>query len=166
MRPGASDGSGLHVSMREELLDEIVVELLFERLERPEFLSRSEDEDGKANLERKALLAEIRGYEEYLEDVRAQAAVQMRFDLIVDQEARIVPQIEAARARLGKLSTLDPLVTRLVSEGGLRDHWADMKLPEKRRLIRAVLTPMVKPIGRGWRGKQGPNRDRVAFNWH
>jgi DNA invertase Pin-like site-specific DNA recombinase len=166
MRPGASDGSGFHVSMREELLDEIVVELLFERLERPEFLNRSEDEDGKADLERKALLAEIRGYEEYLEDVRAQAAVQMRFDLIVDQEARIVPQIEAARARLGKLSTLDPLVTRLVSEGGLRDRWADMKLPEKRRLIRAVLTPMVKPIGRGWRGKQGPNRDRVAFNWH
>ncbi|MDT0209022.1 recombinase family protein [Curtobacterium sp. BRD11] len=166
MRPGASDGSAFHVSMREELLDEIVVELLFERLERPEFLNRSEDEDGKADLERKALLAEIRGYEEYLEDVRAQAAVQMRFDLIVDQEARIVPQIEAARARLGKLSTLDPLVTRLVSEGGLRDRWADMKLPEKRRLIRAVLTPMVKPIGRGWRGKQGPNRDRVAFNWH
>jgi len=164
-RPGGPAQSGFHVSMREELLDEVVVELLLERLERPDFLALSEDEDDKADLEREALIAEIGSYEEYLESVRAQAAAQMRFDLITDQEARVLPQIEAARVRLGKLSTLDPLVTRLVSEGGLRDRWPDMEIHEKRRLIRAVLTPMVKPIGRDWRGKKGPNRDRVVIAW-
>jgi DNA invertase Pin-like site-specific DNA recombinase len=165
-RPGAQGESGFHVSMREELLDEVVVEILFERLERHDFLAASEDEDDKADLQREALLAEIERYEEYLDGVRAQAAAQMRFDLIVDQEARVLPQIEAARERLGKLSTLDPLVARLVSEGGLRDRWHDMELQEKRRLVRAVLTPMVKPVGRGWRGKQGVNRDRVVIAWH
>jgi site-specific DNA recombinase len=111
------------------------------------------------------LLQEIAGYEEYLDSVRAEAAQRLRFDLVLDQENRVRPKIEAAQARLGRLTQMDPFVLSLVADGGIRDRWASLPLAEQRRTVRAVMTPIVKPIGKGWRGRKGINWDRVEVVW-
>lgn len=164
-RPGPNGTKGFHVAMRKELLDEAVCELLFARLERPDFLASAEAGSDSNQVERGALLQEIAGYEEYLDSVRAEAAQRLRFDLVLDQENRVRPKIEAAQARLGRLTQMDPFVLSLVADGGIRDRWASLPLAEQRRTVRAVMTPIVKPIGKGWRGRKGINWDRVEVVW-
>jgi site-specific DNA recombinase len=79
----------------------------------------------------------------------------------MDQEARIEPKIKAAQKRLEMLSEMDPFVLRLVREGSVRDGWEKMELPEKRRVVRAVVTPRVNRVGPESKGKRGINHERV-----
>jgi site-specific DNA recombinase len=164
-RPGPDGMTGFHVTMREEHLDEVVTELMLARLERPDFLAtfgrRGEGNDAK----RRALLEEINGYQDYLDKVRLEAAEQLRFDLILDQEARIQPKMKAAQARLEKLSEVDPFVLTLLAGGAIRMEWQDMELALRRRVIRAVMAPRVDRIGKGWRGQKGINAERVEPGW-
>ncbi len=55
--------------MRKELLDEAVIELLFKRLEQPDFLARQEVDEENVRTERDLLLDEINSYRSYLDQV-------------------------------------------------------------------------------------------------
>ena len=112
-----------------------------------------------------AVLEEIAGYLAYLDEVREDAAAKLRFNLLLDQEARIEPMIKAAQARLEKLSEMDPFVLTLLSGGSIRLEWTDMELAKKRRLIRAVMAPRINRIGKGWAGRKGINYERVEPGW-
>ena len=161
----AAEGQGrFHTAMKVDILDELVTDVVLERLARPDFLvelaaSKGDDAD------RAALQEEIRGYEEYLDGVREQAAEMQRFDLVVDQEARVRPKIVAARARLDRIDGVDPLVKELASSGAVRERWEDFDLVARRHVIRALVEPRVMPLGRGgWKGPES-NTERVTWGW-
>jgi site-specific DNA recombinase len=164
-RPGPDGKKGFHVAMREEHLDEVVTELLLARLERPDFLVMVGERGEGNDSERQSVLDEILGYQVYLDGVRADAADKLRFDLLLDQEARIEPKIKAAQARLEKLSEIDPFVLKLVADGAIREGWLNLDLAEKRRLIRAVMVPRINRIDAASKGRKGINRDRVEPGW-
>lgn len=164
-RPGPDGRKGFHVAMREEHLDEAVTELVLARLERPDFLAMVGERGQGNDEERRALLDEIAGYQDYLDSVRAAAAVKLRFDLLLDQEARVEPKIKAAQTKLEKMSELDPFVVTLLAGGAIRMQWNDMALAEKRRVIRAVMAPRVNRIDEWWKGRRGINYDRVEPGW-
>jgi site-specific DNA recombinase len=146
-------------------LDAVVTELVLARLERADFLAMLGKRGKGTDDERQVLLAEISKYQEYLEKVRDEAAQNLRFDLLIDQESRIEPKINAAQKRLEKLSEMDPLVLKLVSEGSVRDTWDALALPDKRRVIRAVMTPRVNRVDAEAKGKRGINYERVEAVW-
>jgi site-specific DNA recombinase len=164
-RPGPDGKKGFHIAMRAQHLEEVVTELMLARLERPNFLAMVGERGQGNDDERQALLEEIAGYQEYLDTVRADAAAQLRFDLLLDQEARIEPKIKAAQATLEKLTEIDPFVMTMLSGGAIRLEWQDLELAAKRRLIRAVMAPRVNRIGREWKGKKGINYERVEPVW-
>jgi site-specific DNA recombinase len=151
--------------MRDSHLDAVVTELVLARLERPDFLAMLGERGKGTDDERQALLAEIAKYQEYLEKVRDEAAQNLRFDLLMDQEARIEPKINAAQKRLEKLSEMDPFVLRLVSEGSVRHTWDALALQNKRRVIRAVMTPRVNRVNADAKGRRGINNERVEAVW-
>jgi site-specific DNA recombinase len=164
-RPGPDGKKGFHVAMREEHLDEVVTELLLARLERPDFLAMIGDRGEGTDLNRRALLDEIAGYHEYLDKVREEAAAQLRFDLLIDQEIRIEPKIRDAQAKLEKLSEIDPFVLTVLAGGGIRMDWKDLELAQKRRVIRDVMAPRVARISTEARGRRGINYERVEPGW-
>ncbi|MDP9999056.1 hypothetical protein [Pseudarthrobacter sulfonivorans] len=157
--------TGFHVAMRDSHLDEVVSELVLARLERPNFLAMIGERGEGTDAERRAILEEIASYQEYLDKVREEAAQKLRFDLLMDQEARIEPKIKAAQNRLEELSEMDPFVLRLLREGSVRDTWEKLELPMKRRVIRAVMTPRVNRVAPDARGQRGINHDRVDVVW-
>jgi site-specific DNA recombinase len=164
-RPGPDGKKGFHVAMREEHLDEVVTELVLARLERPDFLAMIGERGEGNDAERRAVLDELTGYQVYLDEVRADAAANLRFALLLDQESRIEPKIKAAQAKLEKLSEMDPFVLTMLAAGAIRLEWKDLELAKKRRLIRAVMAPRINRIGKGWAGQKGINHERVEPGW-
>ncbi|WP_083266583.1 recombinase family protein [Arthrobacter sp. U41] len=162
---GVPGKTGFHVAMRQEHLDEVVTGLLLARLARPDFLTGGGEPGKDTDAERQAVLAKIAGYQKYLDDVRMEAAEKLRFDLLLDQEARIQPKIKAAQKRLEQLSEMDPLVLRLVQGGAILRGWDALELADKRRVIRAVVTPRINRVGPDSKGQRGINRDRVDPIW-
>jgi site-specific DNA recombinase len=164
-RAGPDGKGGFHVAMQEEHLDTVVTELLLARLERPDALVLIGPRGQANDVERRAVLDQIASYHRYLEDVRAEAAAKLRFDLLLDQSARIEPKLKAARARLEKLVYVDPLVFTLLATGAVRSEWDTLELPEKRRILRAVMQPQVNRVSPAWRGRKGINHERVEPGW-
>jgi hypothetical protein len=152
--------------MRETHLDQIVSELLLARLLRPDFIATLNKGDARNAMERQALIDEIDSLHQYMEEVRTQAAAMQRFDLIVDQEARITPKLEFAQARLNELDGADPYVMKLLREGTFEKTWPEMDIIEKRRTIRSFMAPRVNRIDPSLKGKKGLNYDRVEPGWH
>ncbi|MCO4276041.1 recombinase family protein [Pseudarthrobacter sp. HLT3-5] len=163
---GVPGKTGFHVAMRDSHLDEVVTDLVLTRLERPDFFAMIGERDTDTDAKRQAILAEIASYQDYLDRVREDAAQKLRFDLVLDQEARIGPKIKAAQNRLEKLVEMDPVVVRLVREGAARKGWAELDLPHKRRVLRAVATPRVNRVKPDAKGKRGINHERIDMVWH
>ncbi|MFV0433077.1 MAG: recombinase family protein [Leucobacter sp.] len=163
--PGKAGEKGFHVAMKEDYLDAIVTELVLARLERPDFLASISTRGAGNEQERKDLLAEIEGHREWLDQVRERAESERNLDLLFDQQARVEPKIAAAYKRLEQLSEADPWVLSVLRDGAIREAWEDeerMGLPEKRRLIAAVMAPRLK---RGNRGEKGLHPERVLPGW-
>ncbi|TQL42711.1 DNA invertase Pin-like site-specific DNA recombinase [Leucobacter komagatae] len=161
-RPGPDGKKGFHVAMKMESLDQIVTELVLARLERPDFVAAAAGRGSGNDAERRALLDEIDGHREWLEQVRERAERERNLDLLFDQQARVEPKIEAAQKRLEQLSEVDPWVLKVAREGAVRQAWEEMDLIERRRVIGAVLAPRVK---RGARGQKGLHPERVVPGW-
>lgn len=172
---GAPGRTGFHVAMRQEHLDEAITALVLQRLEMPDFLSRVGQKDDTVDAERQAILDEINGHEEWLEQVRERATQERKLDLLFDQQARVEPLIRDARRRLEGLVKVDPAVVELVKAGDLRERWKGLTIGQRRDIISAVVTPVinivpVKPKGEKWegnnyRGAKGINFGRLELVW-
>lgn len=160
---GVPGKTGFHTAIKEEYLDLIVVELLLARLERPDFLATLGQKDGKADAERQALVKEIDAHRSYLDGVRAQAAQRHDLGILFAQEDLIKPKIEEAQRKLERLAAADPLVLDLAASGDVRGAWERLEIADKRRVIRAVMVPRVRPAER--RGSRGINPARVTPGW-
>lgn len=162
---GVPGKTGFHVTMKEDHLDRVVTELVVARLERPDFLSTVGRQDGSVDEERERIRLEITGHQEYLDEVRNQAAARHDMSLLFDQEDRIRPLIDAAQRRLENLAGTDPKVIELAASGRVRDTWDSLPLAGRRQVIRALMRPRIRPIGKAWKGQRGINFDRVDPGW-
>ncbi|WP_119697616.1 recombinase family protein [Microbacterium halotolerans] len=160
---GVPGKTGFHVTMKEEYLDLVVTELLLARLERPDFLATLGQNDGRADDERQALIDEIDAHQQYLEDVREQAAARHDLNILFTQEDLIRPKIAVAQTKLEQLSAADPLVLDLAQSGDVRAAWALLEFADKRRVIRAVMQPRIKRSER--HGAKGVDVERVVPGW-
>lgn len=134
-----------HTSRKVSQLDAYVTEVVIERLSRPDVVATIGDarEDNRA--ERDRLSAEIRSYQEYLDKVRTRAAAEQSMDLLFDQEARIRPLIDDAKARLTELVDVNNVVLNLAMENDVRSAWDGMDLKERRDVIYSLLVLYVYP---------------------
>lgn len=160
---GVPGKTGFHTAMKEEFLDQVVTELLFARLERPDFIARVGKADEGADAERQALIDEIDGHQHYLDEVRAQAAARHDLSILFAQEDLIKPKIAEAQRELERLASADPLVLDLAASRDVREAWEKLELADKRRVIRAVMKPRIKRARE--RGVKGVDFDRVVPGW-
>lgn len=151
-----------HVSIKQEHLDLIVSEAVIARLSRPDFLTAAQSFDGGVDEERARLSEQIKADKEYLDEVRQKAAEAGMFDLVIDQERRVRPRIEANEQRLRALSGHSEDVLALAEEGDVRAAWERLDVNRQRTVIRELLVPVVKPAQRGQKGLQP---DRVEVRW-
>ncbi|PCC26654.1 hypothetical protein CIK75_02210 [Glutamicibacter sp. BW78] len=163
---GVPGKSGFHVAMKEEHLDVVVTELMLARLERPDFLALLGQQDHGVDDERQALIDRIEKDRKYLEEVGVKAAQRNRPEILFDQEDLVRPRIEEAQKRLERLTATDPLVLDLAASGDVRSAWNTLELVSKRRVIRALMSPRISPVGKGSKGQTGINYDRVDPGWH
>lgn len=160
---GAPGKSSFHVTMKKEHLDAVVTEWALARIQRPDFLAVMGQRGGDADAERLALLDEIEGHRAYLDSVREQAAARQRLDLLLDQEDRVQPLIDAAQRKLEQLVPTDPVLLDLAKAPDVELAWTDLELPLKRRVIRALMVPQIMPVGKT--GQKGINYERVDPGW-
>ncbi|MCV7651380.1 recombinase family protein [Micrococcus luteus] len=156
-------GGGFHVSMSQQHLDDYVSRLVVARLAQPDVLEALAGAEGAQSDERAALRAEIAGYREHLEAARAFAAEHLRMDLLVDQEARLKPRIDAAERRLRELAGVHPEVRRLAEATDVQAAWDALDLEGQRHVVRVLLVPSVLPRTRP--GRRGLDPERVSVNW-
>lgn len=163
--PGGAGRGGFHVSMRHEHLDAAVTEAVLARLQRVDFLAQFGERGEDAEAERTSILEEIEGHRAWLNQVRERAESERRLDLLFDQEARTQPKIDAAQRRLRALTDADPVVLDLAERGAVREAWEGLGLPERRRVIRALVVPRVLPVPPEERGRRGINLKRIDIVW-
>ena len=155
--------------MREEHLDLIVTELVLARLERPDFLATLGAQDEDVDAEREAVLEEIRGHQEWLEQVATEAEKRRDLRMLTEQRDLVEPKIEAAQRRLESLAAVDPLVLELVQSGRVREIWAERQesgdVVWQRHVIRDLIVPRIHRVPPEGMGRKGLNRDRVTYDW-
>lgn len=160
---------GFHVSMREEHLDLIVTELVLARLERPDFLATLGEQDDDVDAERDAVLDEIRGHQEWLEQVATEAERRRDLRMLTEQRDLVEPKIEAAQRRLESLAKADPLVLELAQSGRVREIWAEREksgdIVWQRHVIRELIVPKIHRTLPEARGRKGINPDRITYTW-
>lgn len=162
---GAPGRTGFHVSMRKEHLDDAITEVVLQRLEQPDFLARLGQKDDTVDHERQAVLDEIAGHRAWLEQVKADARERGRPGYYLDELEVTEPKIRDAQRRLEALVQADPEVIDLARSGAVRDLWEEMDLATRRRIISAVVIPVIKPVPEGQRGRRGINTDRIELIW-
>lgn len=105
----------------------------------------------------------LRDLEEQLEQLYDDAAHGRISNTYGSQvEARLLPQIEAARAR-AKALRVNP-VLRAAARPDIRAVWPGYGMPRKREIIRGLYEVVgIVPVGRGW--KHGFDERRVVTEW-
>lgn len=156
-------GGGFHVSMSVVHLDDYVSRAVVARLSQPDVLEALSGTEGVQSDERAALRAEIAGYRAHLEQARAYAAEHLRMDLLIDQEARLKPRIEAAERRLRELAGVDPEVRRLAEAADVQTAWDALDLERQRHVVRTLMAVSVMPRTRP--GRRGLDPSRVGVTW-
>ena len=166
---GTPGRPGFHVSMREEHLDLLVTELVLARLERPDFLATLGGQDEEADAERRSIVDEIRGHEQWLEQVAMEAERRRDLRMLTEQRDLVEPKIEAAQKRLESLAGADPLIVELVRSRQIRETWAEWTdkgdIVRQRHVIRELIVPQVHRVPPEAVGKRGLNPERVTFDW-
>lgn len=162
--PGAKHvRGGSHVSMKEEYVDLLVTEAVIARLSRPDFLAMTSTDDSRVDSERQRIIDEIDKMQSYLDMVREQAAETLDISVLLDQEKRVKPKIDALRQELEKLAGVDPSVVELAGSDDIRSAWGNLDLEGQRHIVRSLMVPVV---GRSTKpGQRGPDPDRVEIQW-
>lgn len=162
---GAPGRTGFHVAMREEHLDLAVTEAVLARLEMPDFLAKVGAKDEGTDAARAELLAEIGKHRAWLADVQEQAAQRGRPGYYLDELDRVEPLIHAAQRRLEALVPVPREVVDLARSGAVRERWEEMDIWARRRVIQAVVTPVVHRVAEEQKGQKGVNLDRLELVW-
>ncbi|MCH8572232.1 recombinase family protein [Nesterenkonia sp. AY15] len=162
---GVPGKTGFHVAMKTTHLDQVVTEHVIARLERVDFITTLGQQDENVDAEMRVLVQEIESHRRYLDEVREHAAKRHDMSILFDQEDRVRPLIDAAQASLERLAATDPLVIDIASADSIRETWEGLTLADKRRVVRALMTPRINRVGDQGRGRKGVNTERVEPGW-
>lgn len=157
-------GEKSHVVVSLRMLDELVVDVLLRRMSSPDALARYSNKGLTVDSEVQDLAALIEKDQTWLDDVMRAAAETNDLTMLIEQRKIILPRIEANQRKLRSVTTADAIVVDFVSSGDVASTWESMSIERRRRLISAVLTPVVRPAAsRGFRGRV---QERVEIAWH
>jgi site-specific DNA recombinase len=165
-RPRGTDTRGWHASIRASFLEGTLLDQMFERMSHPELFSIPDSFDHESQMRRAALLTTIAENEEYLDLVKEEAAATRRFDLLVDQESRVQPVINAARRALETSLPVDPNVEILLRSGDREETWKSFDIVQQRRIVRRVVTPVVHRVAAGRKGSREASANRIELIWN
>lgn len=167
LRPVANSGvlnyvcpDGFCTGTKVTLLDAHVQAAVLTYLERPEMVAalNAADDSGAAA----EVMAEIEGLESELAEATGLVAQRKLRPLALAQiEAELLPQIEAAQARLRGLSQ-SPLL-RGVAGPQARDVWESMGLPQRRAVLRELVRVTLNKART--RGVRRIEEGRVTLEW-
>lgn len=161
---GTPKAKGFHVVREVGAVDDFVERAIWMRLLQPD-LAALLAEDAQADEELAALSAEIVEKEARLNEVRdAVAEGDLSLDALKRIEARLVPEIGKARARLGR-TRVGPVLDGLLlpSLGEVMAAWAARSLAQRREVVRA-LTERVEILPLHGRKKYRPE-ESVRIVW-
>lgn len=156
--PSYGCSAGFHVVRAQWLVDEWVADNVIARLERPDawdLLATDDSEDiAAARAEAAGLRARLDAFCDSAAEGKLTPTALERI------EARLRPQIEAADKR-ARAATTTPLVGELIGERA-RERWDALSVPQRREVVRALLTPVIH------RTVQGRKRDfsSIEIRWH
>lgn len=162
---GAPGRTGFHVAMKMDHLDQVVTELVLAKVSQPDFLAEVGQRGTGVDDQRKALIDLIASKRAYLDEVAELAAQTRDAAMLAGQRAIVLPEIEAAQKELESLAGTDPTVTTLAGADDVVGAWDAMELGAKRRVIKALLTPVVARSKRP-PGSKGIDLERVTPVWH
>ncbi|WP_344817439.1 hypothetical protein [Microbacterium soli] len=157
--------NGFHVTMKKDRVDMLVVRALLKRVSQPGFVAQLNSGAGETSAEREALLHEIRECEQYLEMAKETSARELDLTFYLDQKRRLEPRIETARAAYNQLSGVDPLVLKLASAEDRTAMFESLELLQKRRIIRALMTPILHRAAPGKHGSRVIDPTRIEVRW-
>jgi site-specific DNA recombinase len=163
---GVPGKGGFHTAIKCSFLDDMVVEAVISRLERPDVAELLAGPNDARAEQRTQLRTEIEGYRTWLEQVRERAMREQNLELLFDQETRTQPLIDAAQRKLNRLADLDPAVAELVGHPQPREEWEKLSLAGRRQVIVALVQPRVSRAET--RGQRSPESvlKRVELVWH
>jgi DNA invertase Pin-like site-specific DNA recombinase len=152
--------SGFHVSRREDWVDELVENVAVARLARPDILDLlADDEHGEEIQAARAEVAEKRARLESFYD--AAAAGELTPAALSRIEARLLPEIESARARAHHVA-IPTTALREIARPDAARVWRDLPLTTKREVISVLMTVRIMPTKRGGRTFNPAN---VEIEW-
>ncbi len=158
--------SGFHVSMHQEQLDRIVTDAVLERIATPYFEVPRILKGESAREEREALLHEIESLRGWLGEVRVESKRRRNESMLVEQEAIVLPRIQAANQRIIELEKRDPLIFRLNYSFPVAPLvWDAMPITQRRHVVQKMVTPRIHPVVRTDRSSRALNEDRVELVW-
>ena len=150
------DQPGPWVQIAEDAVDEFVVEAVLQRTDHAKFAASETAVIDPAADEVAALEAELAE----VADLRGEG--QITLAEYVRIRSGIVARLDEARSRLVSqpTSTMPPLLQK---RGALRKQWGAMSVPERRRVLAAVIERVV--ISKAERGRHGVLEDRIQILW-
>jgi len=163
---GAPGRTGFHVAVKETLLDEAIEAAVVARLSRPDVLAVLGTRDEGLDARRAELLEQIEAKKRYLADFAREAMEKGVPGLLIDQELMVRPQINALEAEVEALVRTDPMVLDLVRSNDVAGQWAQLDLAAKRRILKAVVTPVISKLDPAKRGQRGLDFERISLRWH
>lgn len=164
-RPRGIATQGWHASIRASFLESTLLDQMFERMTHPELFSIPDSFDQVSQMRRAALLTTIAENEEYLDLVKEEAAATRRFDLLIDQESRVQPVIDAARRALETALPIDPHIELLLQAEDREATWKSLDIVEQRRIVRRVVVPVVHRLAAGRKGSREASSNRIELIW-
>lgn len=152
-----------HVSVSLKSLDDLITDITVARLRQPDALDAIGAGDAERDARRADLREAIAADRAYLEEVGRQAAQKRDVALLVTQESLVRPRLEAAERELRSLVSADPILVEMASVGDVAATWVALSLEEKRRVIGALMIPVVHRAEKP--GRRGRVHERVRIEW-
>lgn len=148
-----------HVSARKVFVEDLVVDVVLERLSRKDaaavFAKPANKDAAKARKEAELLQERLKGF--YRQAARGKIS-----DVgIAEIEAELLPEIEKLESAARPVPR-SPLVGKLIAAGDVRKAWHDLLLPQQREVIRTIVSPVLIPVGKKMTG----DGSRIKFYWH
>lgn len=144
-----SCGENFCSTRKQEHVDNLVTAVIVERLSRPDaidLLHAPDDVDTRAALdeaaEKRARLNEF--YD-------AAAAGELTAAALARIEARLLPEIEAAERRARPADVVPSGLASVVGAKDAQKAWDRLTVPQRREVVRTLMTVVIKPVGRGRR---------------
>ncbi|USC16970.1 recombinase family protein [Rhodococcus sp. 11-3] len=139
-----------HVQRPQQAVDELAVEYMLSILSDPRMVARLSAAEDEGDHELADALETARALRQRLEEHYAEAAEGIISGRALGAiESRLQPQIDAAEARANSYM-VDPVLAQVAGPDA-RQRWEALSFAQQREVLRAALSVVIRPAGRGRR---------------